>query len=215
MKKWIALVLVVALGASAWYFRGKFLEGAQVADPDQVRDLDDNEIRSGVRSADPKTRLDALGQIEKLAPKERKAALLDALGAPYAPTRLAALTALSRGFATDDEVVARFLAVAKEDQDADVRAAAIRSLDRSGDPRVLGLAISVLESSEEPLAVRLGAARTLDRLTGRETAKDLADRLDAAEEAADDLLMDWDDWYSERKAGLVWDPEQGRFVSKE
>jgi len=215
VKKWIALALVVAIGASAWYFRGKFLEGAQVAYPDQVRDLDDSEIRDGLRSADPKTRLDALAQIEKLTPAERKAALLDALDAPYAPTRLAALTALAAGFGADGAVVDRFLAVAREDQDADVREAAIRSLDRSGDPRVLGLALAVLEGGEEPLSVRLGAARTLDRLTGRETARALSERLDQAEAAADDLLMDWDDWYSERKDRLAWDPERKRFVERE
>ena len=28
-------------------------------------------------------------------------------------------------------------------------------------------------------------------------------------------LMDWDDWYSGRKDGLVWDPEKKRFVQKE
>jgi HEAT repeat protein len=212
VKKWIALIVLLALGGGGFYVWRTFRQGARLSAPDEVKDLTGDEVRSGLSSPDPKARLDALAQIEKLPEPERKAALIAALGAPYAPTRLTAVTALAKTFPTDPVVVEGLLAVAKEDLDSDVREAAFAALAPSGDVRVLDLSLSVLTSSEEPIPVRLGAARTLDRLTGRDTASRLRDLLDQAESEADDLMMDWDDWLSEHREGLRWNAETGRFT---
>jgi len=158
------------------------------------------------------TRLAAVEQMAKLASAERKEALLEALADSLAVVRLTAVTALSDGFPRDPAVVDRLLVAARGDLDADVREEAHRALAASGDPRVLALAVETLDSADATLDEKLAAAETLDRVTGRTTATDLADRLDGAEEAADELGVAWEEWLAGRKDRLSWDEEAGRFV---
>ena len=214
-KKWGALVLIAGLGAGSVFMWSKYRHGADVAGEYAVESFTPAEVREALRSEDLRTRLDAVAQLEKLDSTTRKAALLEALAASHAPTRLTALTALSEGFPSDPEVVARLLGTAKEDLDRDVQEAAFSALEKSGDPRVLALACEVVASVEAGLSLKLQAAETLDRLTGRQTAGALATAVEDAEVAADELGMGWEAWIGEHRGGLVWDPEKGLFVPEE
>jgi len=215
MKKWFVLLFVALLGGGGYYVWSGLEKGAEVAGDYEVESLTPEGVRQGLRSSDLKTRLDAVAQLEKLDPPARQAALLEALEAPVAPARLTAVTELAKGFASEADVVARLLSVAKEDPDDDVREAAFSALEKSGDPRVLTLACEVLTATETGLSLKLQAASTLDRLTGRQTAADLEGKLEEAEMAADEIGMSWDEWIGAHRDGLVWDPENGRFVPKE
>lgn len=212
MKKWIVLLAVLLIGGTAIYVYREIQRAGEEADrPYEVVPMTDAGIAEGLASPDLKTRLDAVAQLEKLPTVQRKSALLGALAAAAAAARLTAVTALGEGFGADGEVVTALLEVAKEDPDADVKEAAFAVLTSSGDPRVLSVAAEVLLAVDATLAAKLAAAKTLDRLTGRETAKPLQATFDSAGEAADDLGMDWDDWITEHADGLEWNAEAGRF----
>lgn len=210
MKTVGKLLLVVILIAGAFLF-GRYQQAGDEGLAHEIEDLSDTDIRKGLLSANLKERMDAREQIGKLPPDEQKKALLDALDAPYAPTRLTAVAALGESFPTDGAVVAAMLAIAKDDPDADVRGAAFAALKGSGDAQVLRLAVEVLNSTDAGLAAKLAAAETLDALTGRETAAALSDPLESAEGAADDLGMEWDDWLEENGGKLEWNAEAKRF----
>ena len=212
MKKWIILLLVFVVGGGGiWVYRNIRAAGEEADRAYEVEEMTDADISSGLKSQDLRKRLDAVAQLSKLTPAQRKAALLDALEAAAAPARLTAVTALGDGFGTDGDVVAALLTVAKTDPDTDVKEAAFSVLTKSGDPRVLSVAAEVLIATDASLAMKVSAAKTLDRLTGRETAAALETAFDSAEEAADDIGMDWDDWIGENADGLKWNAESGRF----
>ncbi len=215
MKKWFVLLLVALLGGGGYYVWSGLEKGAEVAGDYKVESLTPDGVRLGRRSDDLKTRLDAVAQLEKLEPAARLTALIEALDAPSAPARLTAVTEIAKAFASESDAVARLLSVAKEDPDDDVREAAFSALEKSGDPRVLTLACEVLTSTDAGLSLKLQAASTLDRLTGRETSADLEGKLEEAEMAADEIGMAWDEWIGANRAGLRWDAEKGRFVPKE
>jgi HEAT repeat protein len=205
------MVLLVALLVGGAFLYGRFQQAGEEGLTDQVEDLSDDDIRTGLLSSNLKQRIDAFEQIGKLAEGEQKRALLDALDAPYAPTRLMAVAALGKSFPTDEAVVAAVIGLAKDDPDMDVRSAAFEALLGSGDAQVLGLAVEVLNSTDAGLAAKLSAVETLDALTGRTTAGMLSDPLESAEGAADDLGMDWDDWLEENGAKLKWNAEAKKF----
>ncbi len=212
MKKWVFLfVLLVAVGGY-FYVQYRIGEARKFAEDDVTVELTDAGIREGLLSSDPKRRLDALAQIEKLPEAERMHALLAALEAPSAPTRLTAVTVLGKEFAARPAAVAGLTEAAKEDPDPDVREAAFNALAASGDTAILELAAAVLLSTDEPLGVKVRAAALLDRLTGKSRSEDLRTSFTTAEEAADDLSMEWDDWLGENRDRLRWDAEAGRFT---
>jgi HEAT repeat protein len=214
-KKWGALVVLAAILAGGALLWSRYRQGSDVAGEYAMRSFTPAEVREALRSEDISTRLDAVAQLEKLEPRALKAALLEALAASYAPTRLTAVTALARRFPSDPDVVTRLLVTAKEDLDTDVQAAAFAALEKSGDPRVLALACEVLVSTDAGLSLKLQAAETLDRLTGRQTAGPLATAVEDAEVAADEIGMGWEEWIGTNQGGLTWDPEKGRFTPEE
>ena len=215
MKKWIFLGIVLVLGGGVFYARSVFLDAGKIAEDDTMAELSDAGIREGLLSEDPKLRMDALAQIEKLPEAERMTALLAALQSPSAPTRLTAVTALGRDFSTKAAVIAGLKETAKDDLDADVREAAFSALAGSGDIAILELAVEVLSATDAPLGAKVRAAALLDLLTGRSTSRELTSQYAGAEEAADDLAMEWDDWLGERVERLRWDPEAGQFTGAE
>jgi hypothetical protein len=77
------------------------------------------------------------------------------------------------------------------------------------------LAVDVLSDADATLKVKVRAAALLDRLTDRETSAGLASSYSNAEEAADDLSMEWDDWLGENLKRLTWDSQAGRFTGAE
>jgi HEAT repeat protein len=214
VPKLVVLVLGAAIGAGGYHLYASFKAGADVAQPEAPRDLTDAEIREGLLSADLKARLDAVAQIDKLPEAECRAALLGALQADYAATRLTATSALAKRFPTHPEVVEALLSAAGNDPDPDVRQAAFTALQKSGDSRALDLALAALESTDASLAAKLTAAETLDRLTGETSAATLEDLLGRAEEAGDELFMQWEEWLAEHREKLVWDAEKSRFVKQ-
>lgn len=215
MKKWIFLGIVLVLGGGVFYARSVFLDAGKIAEDDTMVELTDAGIREGLSSDDPKLRMDALAQIEKLPEAERMAALLAALQSPSAPTRLTAVTALGKDFSTRAGAIEGLKETAKEDLDTDVREAAFSALATSGDIAILELAVEVLSATDAPLGAKVRAAALLDLLTGRSLSEALKASYADAEESADDLAMDWDDWLEERVERLRWDPEAGQFTGAE
>jgi hypothetical protein len=211
VKKKIALVVLALLCGGGFYVYMKINAASRLGDDYEAPVLTNQEVREGIRSPEVQTRIEAVEQIGKLSVKERKEVLLDALKASYAPTRLTALTPLAAEFGNDPAVIDRLLEVARDDPDLDVKGAAFTALTKSGDARVLTLAASVLLSDDASLEAKLGAAKVLDRLTGRGTAAGLEDAVDAGTGQADDLGMDWDDWLSENREKLAWDAAKGCF----
>jgi HEAT repeat protein len=214
VKRWIFLVVLALLAGTALFLYTQYRDMASMKEFEGPGELTDRGIREGIRSEDPTLRLAAAEQIGKLPEDQRRAALLDALAADYAPTRLTALTVIGKGGPPGDEISAALFEMAREDPDPDVRDAAFRALGTSGDVRVLDLSLAILESLDAPLALKLRAARTLDRLTGRESAGALAGAVDEATLAADELSMEWDDWLGGNRERLRWDPEGKRFVAE-
>jgi HEAT repeat protein len=212
VKKWILLAVVLLVAGGALFVRYRINEARRFAEDDGVVELSAAAIRAGLCSDDPRRRLDALAQIEKLPRAERMAALLAALESPSAPTRLTAVIALGQDFAAAPEVVSGLRAAAREDPDIDVREAAFNALAASGDTAILELAVAVLSSTDAPLGAKVRAAALLDRLTGRERSADLAAAFSDAEGAADELSMEWDAWLGENLDRLTWDAGAGIFT---
>lgn len=215
MKKWIFLGVLLVGAGGYFYVQYRIDQARQFAEDDGTVELTDAGIREGLLSSDPKQRMDALAQIEKLPEAERMIALIAALDAPSAPTRLTAVTALGKDFAERPEAVLALTEAAKEDLDADVREAAFNALATSGDIAILELAAGVLLDTDASLRVKVRAAALLDRLTGKSMSEDLSSAFTATEEAADDLAMTWDDWLGENRDSLKWDSAAGRFVGAE
>ena len=80
---------------------------------------------------------------------------------------------------------------------------------------MIRLVFSVLPAPDSPLGVTVRAAALLARLTARSTSADLGASYSAAEESADDLAMEWDDWLGEHLPRLKWDSAAGRFTGAE
>jgi HEAT repeat protein len=215
MKKWIVLGVVLVLAGGFFYVKSELDKAGKIAEEEGPVELTDAGIREGLLSDDPKLRMDALAQIEKLPEAERLPALLAALESPSAPTRLTAVAALGRDFAAQEAAVDGLQETARDDPDPDVREAAFNALAKSGDTAILALAVEVLSSTDEPIGMKVRAARLLDRLTGKELSADLAASYGAAEEAADDLSMEWDDWLEQNRERLGWDAATGRFTGGE
>jgi len=215
VKKWIFLGVLLVVAGGYFYVQHRIGEARKFAEDDGTVELTDAGIRAGLLSDDPKSRMDALEQIEKLPESERISALLAALQAPSAPTRLTAVTALGKDFAENPAAASGLTEAAKEDPDPDVREAAFNALALSGDTAILELAAAVLLSTDEPLGVKVRAAALLDRLTGKSVSEVLITSFTTAEEAADDLSMEWDDWLGENKDRLKWDAAAGRFTGAE
>jgi len=215
VKKWIFLGIVLVLGGGFFYARSVFLDAGKIAEDEGMMELTDAGIREGLSSDDPKLRMDALAQIEKLPEAERIRALLAALESPSAPTRLTAVTAFGKDFSTNAAVIEGLKEAARGDLDTDVREAAFNALAASGDTAILELAVEVLSATDAPLGAKVRAAALLDLLTGRSRSEDLKATHAQAEESADDLAMEWDDWLGERLERLRWDPKSGRFTGAE
>jgi HEAT repeats len=215
VKKWVFLGVVLVLGGGFFYARSVYLEAGNLAEDDGMREMDAAAIRDGLLSDDPRLRMDALAQIEKLPPEERAQALLAGLDSGYAPTRLTVVTALAADFATEPDVVAAMMDLARDDPDPDVRDAAFNTLTASGDTAILELAVEVLSSTDASLDVKARIAALLDRLTGRAMGEELSGHITEAQDAADDLSMEWDDWLSEHREGLRWDAAAGRFTGQD
>jgi len=211
VKKWVFLILLLALAAAGIYVYLGIRKAGEDAGEYQVEEMTGQGIAAGLESPELTKRLDAVAQLGKLTDGQKRAALLNALGAPHPAARLTALTELRKGLGSDPDVVTAVLTVAMDDPDPDVAESAFALLAGSGDARVLGVAAEVLLSTDASLAAKLSAAKTLDALTGRETARAFSDALDTAGEAADDLGMEWDDWIGERASKLTWNEERKRF----
>ena len=215
MKKWIFIGVVLVLGGGFFYVRSQIRGAGRLADENVMEELTEAGIREGLSSDDPKLRMDALAQIEKLSEAERRSALLAALGSARAPTRLTAVIALGKDVTGNAAVIEGLTDVAKDDLDTDVRAAAFDALANSGDTAILQLAVNVLSDADAALGIKVRAAALLDRLTGRSDSTALAASYSDAEEAADDLSMEWDDWLEENLERLTWDSRSGRFTGAE
>jgi len=211
VKQRIALaVLLVFAGAGLYVYVG-IQKAGEEADAYEVEEMSAPEIADALRSPELTKRLDAVAQLDKLTPGEQRAAFLHGLGAEHPAARLTALTELRKRHAADPEVVSAVLTVAREDPDPDVVESAFNLLVGSGDPRVLSVAAARLLATEASLAAKLSAAKTLDALTGRETAKELAAFYASAVGAADDLGIEWDGWIEEHAAKLRWNAALQRF----
>jgi len=211
VKKWIALVVLLVLAGAGVYVYLGIRNAGDDAGEYEMEEMTETGIAAGLRSPDLQKRLDAVAQLDKLSDAQKKAAFLDALSSSHPAARLTALTELKKGLGADAEVVTAVLALAKDDPDPDVAEVAFGLLAVSGDARVLSVAAELLLSTDAPLAVKLKAARTLDTLTGRVTATAFSEVFGTAEEAADDLAMEWDDWIGEHAGALRWNAEVGRF----
>lgn len=205
MKKLLLILVGVIIGGGGYHVYSGFSAGAEMGEDYVEKSLSGAEISEGLVSTDLDTRTAAFNQIGKLPDAEKKAALFAALAATYAPTRIGAISVLGRDLPTDPEVIPKLMEAAGKDPDCDVQAAAFAALQKSGDKRVLAMALKTLESEGCGLESRLEAVRTLDKLTGQSTCDAFRDHMEGAAGAADDLMLEWTDWLDENRAKLAWD----------
>ena len=210
MKKLLLLLVGAVIGAGGYHAYSGFAAGSEMGEDYVEKDLSGAEISGGLVSKDLDIRTAAFNQIGKLPLAEKKKALFAALGADYAPTRLGAVFALGKDLGKDPDVIRKLIEVAEGEADWDVQSTAFEALAESGDPRVLDLAMRILESDTARLAAKNRAASVLDNLTGRETSAALGDHFDGATGAVDDLMFEWFDWL-EAHPKLTWDAASGKF----
>jgi len=214
VKKRILLVLLLLFAAAGIHIYVGIRRAGEDAGEYKVENMTAKGVAAALRSPELTKRLDAVAQLDKLTDAQKKAAFLDALGATHPAARLTALTELRRmlgGLGADPDVVTAVLKVAQDDPDPDVVELAFALLVGSGDARVLTVAAERLLSTDASLAAKLSAAKTLDTLTGRNTAKAFAAFVDSAQESADDLGMEWDEWIEEHASKLKWNEQRQRF----
>lgn len=183
----------------------------EVAEDYRTRTFVPAELAAALASDDPTARADAAGQVESMEPAKRRAALLELSRDERAPVRLLAVGLLGRHHAAEEEAAGRLAEMLSLDPDADVRVAAVEGLGRSGRVDALRPLVDAL-SEDASLSVKRAAASTLDRLTGQALAADFLEKVDAAESAADDAMMSYDDWLGANGATLRYDAGSGRFV---
>ena len=150
------------------------------------------ELSAALASDDPTARADAATQVEALPAAERLATLSSLAVHDNAAVRLMAIGLLGKLHAGDPTITMRLAEVIGMDADIDVRMATVPVLAKSGEA---GLAVLVEALSDDPsLFVRREIAVALDRVTGNTFGAAFAEKVGEAEDAADDAMMDYDDW---------------------
>jgi HEAT repeat protein len=227
-RRWVALGLLVAVGAGGAYVYRTFRGASEVAGDYEVRTFLPEELEEALRSEDPARRADAASQVETMPPERRREVLIALVGDERAHVRLMAVTLLGRLHAGEDGAIAALADVLSLDVDLDVRSAAVAALAESENPRALEALAGVL-MDDPSLVVKREAAEALDRLTGQSFGKVLVERIDAAEsfgkvlveriDAAEEACYEaneaYEEWLEERVDELVWDPARGRFAARD
>jgi HEAT repeat protein len=173
-----------------------------------------DQLRAALADDDPSRRADAAEQVEKMEPKRRRLVLLELSGDERSEVRLLAVSLLERLHSGDEEVVKRLAGILAHDPDPDIRTAAVGALSASGRPEALDALLDAL-MNDTSLSVRKDIASALDRLTGQSFGGDLVTAVDSAEEAADEAVMNYDEWIEMNRDRLKWDAKQERFVRPE
>jgi HEAT repeat protein len=186
----------------------------EIAEDYEARTYLPQEIETALKGDDPAGRADAAAQVEKMATANRRAVLLSLVTDDRAHVRLLAVYLLARHHGSDPEAVVALRNVLTLDADLDVRAAAIEALAAGGTKEGLSVLLAAL-TDDASLIVRCQAAEALDRVTGQTFGKALLTSLGAAEDAADDAMMSYEEWLGTHRDKLVWDADKGRFVGGE
>ena len=173
----------------------------EVAEEYQAKTYLPEELQAALASDDPTRRADAAAQVVAMPPGQRKAALLD-LSRDERPTvRMLAVGLIGKHLSGDDQAVARLADLLSLDPDQDVRTACVSALGGTRSGTALQALLGAL-GNDTSLTVRRSAAVALDRLTGQTFGAEMARKIDDAEEAADDAMMNYEEWFDANREAL-------------
>ena len=173
----------------------------EVAEDYQARTYVPEELQAALASDEPSSRADAAAQVAAMPTGQRKAVLLDLSRNERPTVRLLSVGLIGKHLSGDNQAVARLADMLSLDPDQDVRAACVDALGGTRSGAALKALLGALEN-DTSLTVRRAAAVALDRLTGQTFGADMAAKVDDAEEAADDALMNYEEWFDANQEAL-------------
>jgi HEAT repeat protein len=167
-----------------------------VADDYSAEAIPTVEIAGALADEDPTRRSEAAEQIEAMDAETRRRTLISLTRDGRPEIRLLAVDLIGLHHATDAEAASRLAEMLASDPDPDVRIACVSSLSRGDRRHALAPLFDAL-SSDPSLYVRADAAAALDRLTGQAIGRAVVLGTDAAESAADDASLAYEEWIQE------------------
>jgi len=173
----------------------------EVAEEYQAKTYVPEELQAALASDDPSSRADAAAQVAAMPTGQRKAVLLDLSRNERPTVRLLSVGLIGKHLSGDNQAVARLADLLSLDPDQDVRAACVGALGGTRSGAALTALLGALEN-DSSLSVRRSAAVALDRLTGQSFGAEMAAKVDDAEEAADDAMMNYGEWFDANQEAL-------------
>ncbi len=173
----------------------------EVAEDYQAKTYVPEELQAALASDDPSSRADAAAQVAAMPTGQRKAVLLDLSRNERPTVRLLSVGLIGKHLSGDNQAVARLADLLSLDPDQDVRAACVGALGGTRSGTALKALLGALEN-DTSLSVRRAAAIALDRLTGQTFGAEMAAKVDDAEEAADDAMMNYEEWFDANREAL-------------
>ncbi len=187
----IALVLLVCVLAACGT--------PKVAEDYEAKTFLPQEIETALRSDDPAKRADAAAQVETMPAKKRGPILIALTTDEKAHVRLMAVSLIGKHHANDEKAITALADLLSLDADLDVRSAAVSALGASENTKSLTVLVQTL-SNDSSLTIKREAAAALDARTGQSFGKELVESIDAAEEAADEAMMAYEEWLGNQGA---------------
>ena len=173
----------------------------EVAKEYQAKTYLPEELQAALSSDDPSVRADAAAQVEAMSLGQRKAVLLELTRDKRPMVRMLAVGLIGKHLSGDNQAVSRLADLLSLDPDQDVRVAAVSALGGTRSGAALNALLDAL-SNGTSLIVRRSAALALDRLTGQSFGADMAAKVEDAEDAADDAMMNYEDWFDANQEAL-------------
>ncbi len=173
----------------------------EVAKEYQTKTYVPDELQAALSSDDPSVRADAAAQVEAMSVGQRKAVMLELTRDERPTVRMLAVGLIGKHLAGDNQAVDLLAEMLSLDPDQDVRGTVVAALGGTRNGTALNALLEAL-STDTSLAVRRSAALALDRLTGQSFGAEMAARVDAAEDAADDAMMNYEDWFDANQGAL-------------
>lgn len=173
----------------------------EVAEEYQTKTYVPEQLQAALASEDPSARADAASQVEAMPVGQRKAVLLELTLDKRPTVRMLAVGLIGKSLAGDNQAVARLAEMLSTDPDPDVRSAVVGALGSTRSDTALNALLEAL-GNDTSLSVRRDAALALDRLTGQSFGAEMAAQVDEAQDAADDAMMNYEDWFDANKDAL-------------
>jgi HEAT repeat protein len=173
----------------------------EVAEDYQAKTYVPEELQAALASNDPTMRADAADQVMAMPTGQRKAVLLELTRDERPTVRMTAVSLVGKTLSGDQQAVARLAELLSLDGDQDVRMVCVDALGTTRNGDALRALLDAL-SNDSSLGVRRAAAVSLDRLTGQRFGQEMAARYDDAEAAADDAMMNYEEWFDANQEAL-------------